>query len=391
MPSRSNPANGALSQFLYASRWLSAILVVFVHLNNRFFLRLGLVPVELRTAPVYVWNFFCGFGHQAVIVFFVLSGFLVGGKLAGQFLSGMKIDYPRYLIDRFVRIYLVLVPALLIGFILDGFGSKVFPQASAYLGLHQGRQSLSFLTFIGNILGLQNFFVATYGTNGPIGTLAIEWWYYLCFPLLLTALQVQRRFRWVRLALFIIIVTVLTWREGFFGVGFVIWGLGALAATVKTRLRLSPRVACSVFLVGIVAERLLIRGESVDTWFYSATLDCFVAVLFTLAIISLRQSTLPTWKWLKPSIHEKLAGFSYSLYAIHAVVLTFFAAWCETYLHFGASTIPSSPLTWVCIVIVLGITIACGWLLGQITEHYTHPVRAWAYRTLEKLEAPVCS
>lgn len=391
MPSRSNRANGALSQFLYASRWLSALLVVFVHLNNRFFLRLGLIPNELRSAPVYVWNFFCGFGHQAVIVFFVLSGFLVGGKLAGQFLSGKTIDYPRYLIDRFVRIYLVLVPALLVGFILDGFGSRFFSQAPAYLGLHQGTQSLSLLTFVGNLLGLQNFFVATFGTNGPIGTLAIEWWYYLCFPLLLTAFDARRRFRWMRLVLFVCIVTVLTWREGFFGVGFVLWGLGALAATLNMKLRLSPRVACSVFLVGAVAERLLIRGESMNNWIVAAILDFSVAALFALAILSLRQSAVPTWRWLKPGIHEKLAGFSYSLYAIHAVILTFLAAWCQTYFQFGANTIPSNLLTWASLVIVLGITILCGWLLGQFTEHYTQPVRAWAYRILEKLESPVCS
>jgi peptidoglycan/LPS O-acetylase OafA/YrhL len=391
MPSRPNRANGSLSQFLYASRWISALLVVFVHLNNRFFIRLGHIPSGLRTAPVYVWNFFCGFGHQAVIVFFVLSGFLVGGKLAGQFISGKTIDYPRYLIDRFVRIYLVLVPALLVGLILDGCGSKFFSQAPAYLAMHEGRQSLSVLTFIGNLLGLQNFFVATYGTNGPIGTLAIEWWYYLCFPLLLTAFDVHKRFRWVRLTLFILIVAVLTWRESFFGVGFVLWGLGVLAANLNMKLRVSPRVACSVFFVGVIAERLLIRAESVTTWSLAAILDCLVAVLFALAILSLRQSAAPTWKWLKPGIHEKLAGFSYSLYAIHAVVLTFLAAWCETYLQFGASTIPTTPLTWMCIVIVLGVTILCGWLLGQITERYTHPVRAWAYRVLEKLESPVCS
>jgi peptidoglycan/LPS O-acetylase OafA/YrhL len=49
--------------------------------------------------------------HEAVIVFFVLSGFLVGGSIFNA-MSKNTFDLKNYLIARFSRIYIVYVPAL---------------------------------------------------------------------------------------------------------------------------------------------------------------------------------------------------------------------------------------------------------------------------------------
>jgi peptidoglycan/LPS O-acetylase OafA/YrhL len=52
-------------------------------------------------------------GSQAVVIFFVLSGFLIGGSLADSMQRG-SFDLERYLMARFVRIYIVYIPALVI-------------------------------------------------------------------------------------------------------------------------------------------------------------------------------------------------------------------------------------------------------------------------------------
>src|SRR5215469_10692351 len=48
-----------------------------------------------------------GLGHQAVIIFFALSGFLVGGKLLDQMTSG-NWNSLRYLLRRLSRLWIVM-------------------------------------------------------------------------------------------------------------------------------------------------------------------------------------------------------------------------------------------------------------------------------------------
>src|SRR5690349_4486256 len=110
-----DPTNGfrietGLSQFLDFARWISATIVLLVHVNNRVTVRLG-GTIDGATLPQVVWGFVCGFGHHAVVVFFVLSGFLIGSKVVRD-IGEDRFDTRRYLIARVSRIHLVLIPAL---------------------------------------------------------------------------------------------------------------------------------------------------------------------------------------------------------------------------------------------------------------------------------------
>src|SRR5208282_4394039 len=62
-----------------------------------------------------------GYGHSAVMVFFVLSGYLVGGSVVRATTSG-RWSWGDYLLARGVRLYLVLVPALLLTALWDRIG-----------------------------------------------------------------------------------------------------------------------------------------------------------------------------------------------------------------------------------------------------------------------------
>ena len=66
-----------LSNTLNFLRWLSALMVVIGHLRSFLFVEYNLV--ENKTVFIKLFYFITGFGHQAVIVFFVISGYLVGG------------------------------------------------------------------------------------------------------------------------------------------------------------------------------------------------------------------------------------------------------------------------------------------------------------------------
>jgi peptidoglycan/LPS O-acetylase OafA/YrhL len=82
-----------LSTFLHFLRWISALTVLVWHLVVFLF-----VPYSQLQSPGVLLKMFywaTGFGHQAVLVFFVLSGFLVGGgwwkKSAARALIGKTI------------------------------------------------------------------------------------------------------------------------------------------------------------------------------------------------------------------------------------------------------------------------------------------------------------
>jgi len=65
-------------------------------------------------------------GNEAVMIFFVLSGYLVGGSAIGA----MRRDtwsWRRYLLKRLTRLWVVLIPALVLGFALDQHSSCWFP------------------------------------------------------------------------------------------------------------------------------------------------------------------------------------------------------------------------------------------------------------------------
>lgn len=100
--------------WLDALRFIAAFMVLLSHARNTFFPAFGDLPVEQHNIFSMAFTLFCRMGHEAVIVFFVLSGFLVGGRGFERIKDG-SMNVGSYAIDRFARIcpppssYLVLL------------------------------------------------------------------------------------------------------------------------------------------------------------------------------------------------------------------------------------------------------------------------------------------
>jgi len=111
------------SDFLNLCRWFAAVLVVIEHARSLLFVDYG----SLTKPTVFhkAFYFLTGFGHEAVVIFFVISGFLVGGK-AWSLWQQQRFDWRRYLADRVSRLYSVLIVALLLGAALDWTGTNYF-------------------------------------------------------------------------------------------------------------------------------------------------------------------------------------------------------------------------------------------------------------------------
>ena len=179
--------NTSLSWSLDFLRWVAAFLVVIGHLRSLMFVEYE--KIESITIIDKMFYFFTGFGHESVIVFFVLSGYLVGGEF-------LRIDktnkmFMIYMIKRFSRIFMVFFPALIIGGIIDLIGSHWINYGGIYQNaFHIPSMNFSVLDrltpeiFLTNLTMMQTSLGHTLGSNGPLWSLANEWWYYM-LPLLL--------------------------------------------------------------------------------------------------------------------------------------------------------------------------------------------------------------
>ena len=107
------------SVHLDAVRGIAAFVVFFGHAREIFLASptvalLGTATSRATQAsgPRTTW------GHQAVIVFFVLSGLLVGGSVIRDVRNG-RWSWRKYLVQRVTRLWIVLLTAILIGWGLD--------------------------------------------------------------------------------------------------------------------------------------------------------------------------------------------------------------------------------------------------------------------------------
>src|SRR5437868_5279704 len=99
------------STFLDLVRGLSALAVMAGHLRGLFF-----VPFDQANAPTALIGavyFLTSLGHQAVVVFFVLSGYFIAGNVLRS-LADQSWNWRGYLTRRLVRLSIVLIPALLL-------------------------------------------------------------------------------------------------------------------------------------------------------------------------------------------------------------------------------------------------------------------------------------
>ena len=66
------------------------------------------------------------FGHEGVVIFFIVSGFVICHATTGR-----RDDFRGYCIARLARLWSVVLPALCLTVCLDLAGSRVAPQAEA--------------------------------------------------------------------------------------------------------------------------------------------------------------------------------------------------------------------------------------------------------------------
>jgi peptidoglycan/LPS O-acetylase OafA/YrhL len=366
------------SMLISLLRGLAALQVAAAHL--RALVYPGFSTVRSPSLAFQGLAFASGFAYLAVIVFFVLSGWLVGGSL----LNRLNADRPivNYAIDRVTRLWIVLIPTfgamLLFGVAtatLDS-SSLSFAPANAY----------SATAFVGNLVGLQNIFVPEFGGNFPLWSLANETWYYILFPLLVVLFRTRSpRHGFAIIAAIAAIVYLL---DSAILLYFSIWLLGV--AFSRIRIECGAFLRWILFLVVLgVAVAIRLKGKSqiaVDS-FAQYLLFSLVFVLF-LASMQFKQARTRSIDWLN-RIGRFFSEFSFTLYVLHIPLIAAFLHFVRPIL--GTERLDPNRAAHLLIYAALYLGLVVGaWLFHLPFEARTYRVREWL-KTVLRVRSPRAS
>jgi peptidoglycan/LPS O-acetylase OafA/YrhL len=380
----------SFSSFLDLSRWLAAFAVLINHVRNPLLFSYEDIPAQDSSLVITAWYFVSGLGFEAVIVFFVLSGFLVGGISLERARRG-KFQLSDYAADRISRIYTVFVPALLLTLCLDLLGQHLFgwtglwDRGSALMAVryeHAFTEQHGVLTFLGNLAMLQPFFVSYLGSNIPLWTLSFEWWFYVAFAAALSFFFSRPSFRFLAAALVVLLLVGLGLRFAFF---LGLWSLGVLAHRYSGTTLRWPLLSTAAFLVATAASRINATPTEPRNLQDLAIL-LVMAVCFAWMVISYRHLNLKILERIAP-LNRLMADFSYSLYAVHFPVMLFVIGATAAILgigQIGSGFSPADPRGFGLYLWAVFASLLVAWLFSRATEAHTKTLRGWLRTRMRK-------
>lgn len=367
------PRQGALaSSHMDAMRGIAALLVFLSHWRMLFFN--DYPQVVSKSFVLSIFYTLTHFGHQAVVIFFVLSGYLVGGSALRMMARGWS--WKLYLLNRISRLWMVLIPALLFGLAWDLLGVHLWGNGELYLGHLTNTLSSSIASHLGwrvalgNLFFLQGILVPCFGSNGPMWSLTNEFWYYILFPLLLLATQKgQARIR--RSLCFCLLLGIAVFVGKNILLYFLIWLMGA-SLNYAPKWRSRNHLLHSFLLV---ASTLSVFSCATVAIVYSKSpflFDLMIGIACTTLLwLVLQLADQPANKLYFKMTHQ-MAAMSYTLYLCHFPLTAFLAGWN----HPNERWQPNARSLFISFM-ACGLVLLYSALIYQCFEKQTDKVRVW--------------
>jgi peptidoglycan/LPS O-acetylase OafA/YrhL len=281
-------------------RGLAALVVLISHLRGDCFVEYGALPASQHNVLTTIFFAATRTAHEAVLIFFVLSGFVVGGDVLAR-VRERRFQIGDYSIDRSTRILIPLIPACLLTVVISFLLTNEIPP---------------FDQIIANMVGLNEVITKNLAFNPVLWSLAYEIWFYILAGA--AAYVVSQRPNGISVLVLLACVIVFTILKTHY---LVIWMLGACASLfVKIRFKKSLLLAGVLLaLAGSLLYQLGADSRSVVTIAYvprivAEFLFCIgIAMTFPFfASSSANQMLAPVS--LPVTV---LAAFSYTLYLTH--------------------------------------------------------------------------
>lgn len=348
-------------------RGLAAVQVAAAHLRSEFFP--GLRTMADPPLAYQGLAFFTGFAHQAVILFFLISGWLVGGSLLNKL--GRPHALKIYAIDRVTRLWTVLIPTFSLMLLFGLFAGELIPDTIDY----SRSNNYSVISFVGNLFGLQTVTLSTFGGNYPLWSLANETWYYLMFPLLLVLIKAASATR--RVLAMLALLAIALWLPYAMTLYFLIWLLGAIFSRIRIDCGNAGRaVLLAAFLAIAVYHRLTgINDDLVPEAFVQ---DLVLSIAFLLFLSSTQVKIKPQARLAAPlaKVGKFFAEFSFTLYVLHVPLIRMMQQ-IGTEMAGSYRLSPSEPLHYATYCGMLAAILVLAYTSYVFFESQTPKVRRW--------------
>jgi peptidoglycan/LPS O-acetylase OafA/YrhL len=357
--------------FLDMLRFSAALLVLLGHVRG-----LTLVPyaqIAHRNPLTTAFYLVSGLQHEGVVIFFIVSGFLVGGSV-WRLIAQRRFDFGTYFINRFARIYLVFIPALLLVMVLTTIGHALLADGRFY-GVRPLMPSGIFDEWWWpqipcHLAAVQGLMCPPWGANPPFWSLGYEWALYLFAPALFGALFAPMPL-WRRVASCVAVAVIfkaLDWWNPDWPFWCSIWVLGAVAWRVSA----SGRIKWPLGVAGlaVAAAALVISRAALVA---PLVTDLCLAVGLALGVAC-------------PAILQRIgrigaiargAAMSYSLYAIHLPVCVFIGALLEHFAAWPRELVQPDLRGITGFVVMLIGALTAARVFAYFTENRTAAVRTW--------------
>ncbi len=297
-----------------------------------------------------------------VLVFFVLSGFVIGHAVEHR-----ERGAADYAVNRAARIYSVALPALVGTFALDAagrhFAPTLYSAAWGYTIQHPARQFLRSLLFVNEIWWSRSM----PGSNGPFWSLAYEVWYYLAFGMLAFGRG------WLR---FLAVGLVLALAGPWVAMLFPIWLLGLGTCRLAGRGLVGRRTGWLLAAGGLIlvagleawATRAGLRSPPAPIFVHRREigLDYAIALGVAVHLLGMHAVAPRLGRLLGPATRPIgwMAGATFTLYLFH-----FPLAQCLAALD------PWAPGSWASLCLIVGGTLIGVLAVAELTERRKDPWR----------------
>jgi len=346
--------NKPFSVYLDLVRFSAACLVYMYHSNQRW-----LVAKPLSAS---------GYGHSSVIVFFVLSGFVIA-----YITDTKEKDWVSYTSSRISRVYSVVIPAVFLTVLLDSIGRHLYPAIYAY-------PYDQFVIRIAASLLLMNeiwLISITSFSNVPYWSICYEGWYYVAFAFLTFVTSPKR---YIALAgVMLILGPKIVMLAPIWAAGVVLWrwkALQSLSVAVSLALVAVSLAGIVLFhmadVAGLASTRLKdaigenLGRELTFSQFFLA--DYLLGLLVFCNFAGMRRISVflsPVLLRIAPAVRFS-AGFTFTLYLLHQPLILFWGS--------VVRGDPNGLAYWLTVTALSALSILT---IGHFTESRRHVLRAW--------------
>jgi len=303
-----------LSLYLDLIRFFAAVAVLLAHASVSILDGHWLQPIKFA-------------GHDAVIVFFVLSGFVI------SYVSSEKeSEITTFIISRISRLYSVIIPAIILTLILDGIGKQL--DLSLYEDISYSQY---FFTIFSNffLINELQFNSVQLFSNEPFWSLGYEYWYYIIFA---AYYFFQGTKRWFLLTILFATVGIKVL------IMMPIWWAGVYVFYLSKNYRL-PKFSGWILFIGSIIGYVLLKYYHITGILYEYTQhhldeylynhlkwsrgflgDYFIALFVSMNFLGV--SILARGKSISFALGTRLiryfASHTFALYLFHAPMLKFY-------------------------------------------------------------------